>query len=608
MCGIFCCVGKNVVEKTIAGLQRLEYRGYDSSGIAGIDHNGNVVYRKEVGKVQEMASKVTSDDLDFDVAISQTRWATHGRPSQINAHPHIDTLETLAVVHNGIIENHLALRTMLEVKGVVFRSDTDTEVIAHLVADFYDGDILKAFQQAVLLLRGAFAIALIHKDFPDRILVAAKSAPIVIGVGHGENFVASDVHAFRPYSDKAVFLDCGDVAVVKADSYELYDSLAQPITKELKVLIRQSEDVAKGDYEHFTLKEIHEQPQTLRTALLSRCLPEYGNAIFDELQLSSQDLSGIDRVIIIGCGTSMHAGMVGAMILEEIARVDAHVVVASEFRYRNPVLSKGTLAIAISQSGETADTIAAVREIKARGCIVIGMCNVYESTLSRESDATIFLRAGPEMGVCSTKAFTNQVAVLSLFALMMARMRHMGKEEGIEFLSALQYLPEQIQQVLDQEELIEGMAKKYAAYSNFFYIGRQYMYPAALEGALKVKEIAYVNANGYPGGELKHGPIALISEECPTVALCANKHTLEKIISNLMEVKARGGPILAIAEKGTTGLKDVADDIIWVPSTLDALSVILTGIALQLFAYYVAYERGTDIDRPRNLAKSVTVE
>lgn len=608
MCGIFGYIGpQNVVKKTIEGLKKLEYRGYDSAGIAGVREN-QILYCKEVGKVAVLEKEVEAAHLVLDVGIAQTRWATHGQPSQVNAHPHLDNNQSLAVVHNGIIENYESLKKTLIAGGAKFLSQTDTEVIAHLVSSFYKGDFLKAVQQAVPLLKGAFAIALIHRDFPDCIIAVAQQSPLIIGIGQGEAFIASDANAFATYTREVLFLADAEIAVIKAGEIDIYDASHECVNRETETLSGKIEDVTKSGYEHFTLKEINEQPQTIRSALLSRFMEEYGTAVFEELDFDVNELLSVERILILACGTSWHAGYLSSYMFEDKARIPVQVEISSEFRYKNPVVLPGTLVIAVSQSGETADTIAAVRELKARGIKVLAICNVHGSTLARESDACLFLKAGPEIGVCSTKAFTSQVVVLSLFCLMMSRMRHMSKKEGQEFLEALQKLPEQVQRVLDQAPYIEKTAQKYARYQNFFFIGRSYMYPSSLEGALKLKEISYINANGYPAGEMKHGPIALINEECPTVALCANKFTYEKLVSNLMEVKARKGPILAIVEDGESNIKNIVDDVIFVPSTIDELAAIPTTIVTQLLAYYIARERGADIDQPRNLAKSVTVE
>lgn len=607
MCGIFGYVGpRKAVNVVIDGLKRLEYRGYDSAGLAGVQEK-RIVYCKEVGKVSVLEQEVAKQKFDLPAAIAQTRWATHGKVTQANAHPHFDSDMSLAVVHNGIIENHDVLRKQLKARGVKFVSDTDTEVIAHLIASHYQGEILPAVQKAVAQLKGAYALALVHRDFPDQIIAIAHEAPLVIGIGNHEAFISSDPHAFAFYTRQAIYLSNSEIAVVKADSQQVY-SIDEPIDKELHVLDHEVSNASKGDYEHYTLKEIFEQPQTLRNALLSRFLLDYGTAIFEELTFDDTDLLSVERILILACGTSWHAGCVASYMLEEVARIPVQVEISSEFRYKNPIVPPGTFVIAISQSGETADTIAAVREVKAKGAKVLALCNVLGSTLAREADNTIFLRAGAEIGVCSTKAFTSQVMVLSLFTLMMARMRHMSKGEGQQFLQNLLKLPDQVQAVLDQAPAIAEIARRYADHENFFFIGRRYMYPTCLEGALKLKEISYINANGYPAGEIKHGPIALISENCPTVAFCADRMTYDKILSNLMEIKARNGRVIAIAVNKDPHLEEIVDDVLYVPASSDALAVIPTAVAAQLLAYYIAQIRGADIDHPRNLAKSVTVE
>jgi glutamine---fructose-6-phosphate transaminase (isomerizing) len=608
MCGIFGYIGpKNVVKTTIDGLKKLEYRGYDSAGIAGVK-DGKIYYCKEVGKVAVLEKEVEEARLSLDVGIAQTRWATHGQPSKVNAHPHLDNKESVAVVHNGIIENYESLKKALIDKGAKFVSQTDTEVIAHLVSSLYKGDFLKAVQEAVPLLKGAFAIALVHRDHPDCIIAVAQQSPLIIGKGQGEAFISSDPNAFAAHTREVLYLADSEVAVVRAHEIDIYDASMGPVTRQTEILNAASEDISKGTYEHFTLKEIHDQPQTIRSALLSRFREEYGTAEFEELEFDINELQSVQRILILACGTSWNAGYLSSYMFEDKARIPVQVEISSEFRYKNPVVPTGTLVIAISQSGETADTIAAVREIKAKGLRVLAICNVHGSTLAREADACLFLKAGPEIGVCSTKAFSSQVVVLSLLCLMMARMRNMGKQEGQTFLDALQKLPEQVEWVLGQSAKIQAIAKKYARFQNFFFIGRGYMYPVSLEGALKLKEISYINANGYPAGEMKHGPIALINEECPVVALCANKTTFDKLKSNLMEVKARNGLIVAIVEEGEEGVQKIADDIIWVPATCDELAAVPTTVVTQLLAYFIAKERGADIDHPRNLAKSVTVE
>lgn len=611
MCGIFGYVGfRDVVSTTINGLKRLEYRGYDSAGIACVENNENqknISHCKNVGKITDLEDEVKAFNWNTSAGISQTRWATHGKVTKTNAHPHLDTHQSLALVHNGIIENHDALRKLLIEKGVVFRSDTDSEVIAHLISSLYQGDLLDAVRKTVAQLKGAYAVALIHRDYPDQIIAIAHEAPLVIGVGNQEAFISSDPIAFASFTRKAIYLSNTEIAVIRADDQQVY-TIDQPIEKECHIIDHQLIDITKGDFEHYTLKEIYEQPQTIRNALLSRVLFEYGTAIFEELTLDERDLVEVNHILILGCGSSLHAGSIGSYMLEEFARIPTQVEISSEFRYKNPIVPPGTLVIAISQSGETADTIAAVREVKAKGARVIALCNVFGSTLSREADSTIYLKAGAEIGVCSTKAFTSQVVVLSLLTLLLARMKHMSKGEGQHFLTELLQLSDQVQEVLNLAPDIAEIAHKYAGYENFFYIGRRYMYPACLEGALKLKEISYINANGYPAGEMKHGPIALINENCPTIALCCDRLTQEKLFSNLMEIKARDGKIIAIATEKNAYLEQIADEVLYIPTGSDWIGVIPVTVATQLIAYYIAKIRGAEIDQPRNLAKSVTVE
>ncbi len=608
MCGIFGYVGgQEAVGITLAGLKRLEYRGYDSAGIAGFN-NGDLVHCKVVGKIAALEQEVKKQGLKLSTAIAQTRWATHGKPNEVNAHPHFDHSGSLALVHNGIIENHDSLRKMLEAKGCVFKSDTDTEVAAQLIGHLYQGDLLSAVQQALPLLHGAYALVMIHKNHPKQILAVASEAPLSVGISPSEAYVSSDVMALKSMAKEVFHLANSEIAVIHADQVETFDASKSKIIKNREALTQTAEEISKGDFAHFTLKEIFEQPKSLQAAIASRYSEEYGTAILDGLNMGVHELLSVERILILACGTSWHAGVIGAYMLEDLARIPVQTEISSEYRYKNPIVLPGTYVIAMSQSGETADTIAAVRELKAKGAKILAVCNVQGSTLTREADGCLYLRAGPEIGVCSTKAFTSQVAVLFLFTLLMARIRHVGKAEGQALIKALQLLPDQVQQVLEEANHIEEIAKKYAKYDNFFFLGRRHMYPAALEGALKLKEISYINANGYPAGEMKHGPIALINEQCPTVALCANKATYTKLLSNLMEVKARSGPVLAIVPQGAEGLDSIADDTIWVPDTIDELATVPTSVALQLFAYFVARERGCDIDQPRNLAKSVTVE
>ncbi len=609
MCGIFGYVGKNnAVAIVIEGLKKLEYRGYDSAGIAGLK-DGEIVFCKEVGKISVLEKVLLEKKTVLDLAIAHTRWATHGIPSENNAHPHFDMNRSLALVHNGIIENYAELKAQLSAEGVVFQSDTDTEVIANVIAKYYRGNLPEAVNAALPLLKGAYAIALVHKDHPGKIIAVANQSPIVIGVSQGEVFISSDTHALASGTRDVIFLSDNEIGVISTDKIEIFNCHNEQIEKQTETLKYSGEEVSKGDYEHFTLKEIFEQPQTIRNACSSRLMEEYGTSFFEGLAEHLADLHTVERILILACGTSWHAGFVASYLIEEYARIPVQVEISSEFRYKNAIVAQNTLVIAISQSGETADTIAAVRELKrAKAAKILSISNVQGSTLARESDFTIFLHAGPEIGVCSTKAFTSQLVILSLFALQLARMRHMNIEEGRQFLEALKKIPDQVSSILKQADSIAQIAKKYAQYNNFFFLGRQYMYPTCLEGALKLKEISYINAVGYPAGEMKHGPIALINEECPTVALCTNHKTFDKIVSNLMEVKARKGPILAIIDESQEKVSAIVDDVIRIPQTIDSLAPILTTIVTQLLAYFIAHELGAEIDQPKNLAKSVTVE
>lgn len=610
MCGIFGYVGpRNSAQICLDGLRHLEYRGYDSAGIAGIQ-DGKLLSCKEVGKLHTLETSLKNEALSLELAIAHTRWATHGKPTKENAHPHFDEQNRIAVVHNGIIENHNALRDGLLAKGIAFKSDTDSEVIAQLIAQHYEGDFLAAVQKTLSLLQGFWGLAIIHKDHPDQIIAAARENPIAIGYNleRKEAAVSSDANAFSSHDLHVLFLHNDEIAVIKAGEVDVYDQSTVKVNKTSERLHGTAQTISKNGFEHFMLKEIFEQPETIQQAFHGRILEEEGTAIFDELQFTSKELLSVKRILILACGTSWHAGCIIASLLENIARIPTHAEIASEFRYKNPIVSEDTLVIAISQSGETLDTIAAVREVKTKGAQVLGICNVRNSTLTREAHSCLFLRAGPEISVCSTKAFTSQLTVLSLFTLMMARLRNMSKEEGQAFLAELLQLPAYVYEVLHQKEKIQALAAKYSFFDQFFFLGRHYMFPTCLEAALKLKEISYLHAVGYPAGEMKHGPIALVDPELAVIALCGNHRTYDKILSNLMEVKARGGPILAFAPEGAPQVDKIADDVIRIPVVIDELATIPYSVACQLFAYYIAKERGTEIDQPRNLAKSVTVE
>lgn len=610
MCGIFGYVGpRNPAHICLTGLKHLEYRGYDSAGLAGV-RQGEMFSCKEVGKIYALEEALEKTAIYLDMAIAHTRWATHGKPTKENAHPHFDETQQIAVVHNGIIENHAALREMLKEKGKVFYSDTDTEVVAQLISDFYQGDLLAAVQKALGLLRGFWGIALIHKNHPNQIIAAARENPIAIGynpVRH-EAFVSSDANAFHEEDLDVMFLRNDEIAVVTPHQITVFDQSSSLVKKNTEKLANEHTTISKNGYAHFMLKEISEQPQTIQQAFHNRLIPDFGTAEFENLTFSPSDLLAVRRIVILACGTSWHAGLIAASLLEDKARIPTQAEIASEFRYKNPIISQDTLVIAISQSGETLDTIAAVREVKSKGAKVLGICNVRNSTLTREADCTLYLRAGPEISVCSTKAFTSQLTVLSLFALLMARLRHMSKEEGQAFINEIQSLPEKVEMVLQQKDDIRALAQKYAHFRHFFFLGRHYMFTTSLEASLKLKEISYLHAQGYPSGEMKHGPIALVDPDLAIIGLCGNHHTYDKSLSNLMEVKSRGAPILALAPVGSPEIAEIATEVLWMPPICDELAPILYSVACQLFAYYIALQRGTDIDQPRNLAKSVTVE
>ncbi|HEY4254809.1 MAG TPA: glutamine--fructose-6-phosphate transaminase (isomerizing) [Chlamydiales bacterium] len=604
MCGIFGYIGnKDALGVSVQGLEQLEYRGYDSSGIAGIVDQ-RLVFWKKAGKLSNL--KKTLHPQRLDLAIGHTRWATHGKVNDLNAHPHL--VGSVALVHNGIIENYDSLKITLEEKGVVFHSETDTEVIAALINFHYQGDLLQAVQKALPLLKGIYALVIIHKDHPTQIIAAAQDCPLAIGIDDPktETIIASDPNAFWGASFNLLFLQGGEIADVRKGSVEIHHPTKGKMDKKTERLEGRQTVPSKEGFQHFMLKEIYEQPKTIQKAIFGRV--KEGRLGFEPFGFEEATLKEFKRVWFLGCGTSANAGEIGSMYLEEIAGLPASCDIASEARYRTALLSPDTLTCAISQSGETADTLAAMKEVKARHGKVVAFCNVRNSTIPRESLGLIDLKAGPEMSVCSTKAFTSQITVLLLFALYMAQIRGVNQEKVAQILAGLQQIPSHIEAVLKDAPRLEKLAKKYARYNDFFFLGRRSMYITAKEAALKLKEISYVNANGYPAGELKHGPIALLDEKFPVVAFCANEMTKEKILSSLMEVKARGAPLLAFAPQNMEEVEKVADDVFWLPPTIDELAPFASTVAGQLFAYYVAKERGCDIDQPRNLAKSVTVE
>ncbi|OGU03290.1 MAG: glutamine--fructose-6-phosphate aminotransferase [Gemmatimonadetes bacterium GWC2_71_10] len=608
MCGIVGYVGpRQATPLLIEGLKRLEYRGYDSAGIAVIA-DGRLVVQKAAGKIATLESQLSGSLMNGLTGIAHTRWATHGAPTTRNAHPHTDCADNIAVVHNGIIENATALRTMLVERGHKFTSETDTEVIAHLIEQFYQGSLEEAVAAALRELEGAYGIAVIASREPGVIVAARKGSPLLVGVGENEHFVASDPSAVLAHTRSVIYLDEGEMAVVRAGEHLIRDRQDVPLTKEVTQIDWDLATIERGGFAHFMLKEICEQPDSVRNTLRGRILEEEGTARLHGLNLTEADLARIDRIVITACGTSWHAGLVGEYMLEDLARIPVEVEYASEFRYRSPIVDEKTLVIVISQSGETADTLAAMREAKRRGARTLGIVNVVGSTIAREVDGGIYLHAGPEIGVASTKAFTSQIAALAMFTLRLARVRNLSILQGREIVQALEKLPEQLQQVLARRAEIEALAERYVRASNVLYLGRGYNFPVALEGALKLKEISYIHAEGYPAAEMKHGPIALIDELMPVVFIAPRDGVHGKIVSNIEEVRARGGRVIAVVTEGDTTITPLVDHVITIPETLDMLTPILTSVPLQLLAYYVAVRRGCNVDQPRNLAKSVTVE
>ncbi len=610
MCGIVGYVGPRIVTPLLMeGLKRMEYRGYDSAGLVVIQDE-QLEMRKAVGNIGALESELGNGSAPRGTCgIAHTRWATHGGPTTENAHPHTDCTEEIAVVHNGIIENAGSLRKKLESLGHTFRSETDTEVVAHMIEEVYDGSLEDAVRTALRQIEGTYGLAIMSSREPNTIVAARQGSPLLLGLGdEGEYFVASDVAAVLAHTRSVIYLDDGEMAVLGPNSYRISSLKGSPVDKEVAEVSWDLEAIEKSGYEHFMLKEIMEQPETLRNTMRGRLLPEEGNVKLGGVTLSSEELLSIERIVITACGTSWHSGLIGEYMLEELARLPVEVEYASEFRYRSPVVDDGTLVIAISQSGETADTLAAMREARQRGARVMGLVNVVGSTIARESDFGIYLHAGPEIGVASTKAFTSQVMALGLFTVLLARLRSLSVVEGKKIIDEMAALPAKVEQVLEMGDAIRELARTYKSAPNFLYLGRGYNFPAALEGALKLKEISYIHAEGYPAAEMKHGPIALIDENMPVVVIAPNDAIYSKIVSNVEEVKARGGKVIAVVTEGNTELAGKVDHMIQIPPTLDMLAPILVSVPLQLLAYHIAVLRGCNVDQPRNLAKSVTVE
>ena len=608
MCGIVGYTGpRDAGPVLLDGLRRLEYRGYDSAGIALVTENGDLFVEKRAGKVAVLTDALGGGPPSAGVGLGHTRWATHGRPSDLNAHPHSDCTGRITVVHNGIVENFRELRDELVAGGHVLQSETDTEVVAHLVEDAYKGDLADAVRAALGRLEGAYALVVMHRDEPERLVGARLNAPLIVGLGDGESFVASDVAAIIAYTKRVIFLADGDVADLTPSSATITDRQGVVVDRAVDIIPWSAEAAEKGGYAHFMLKEIHEQPAALTAAMTGRLRGD--SVCLEELDPIRERLAGIDRVEMIACGTAYYASLVGAALFQEWLGVPARSTVASEFRYSPPPIDARTLVIAVTQSGETADTIAAARLAGDRGAVVVAVTNTVGSAITREAHASVFLQAGPEVAVAATKTFVTQVAtVVMLAADVASQLGRLPAATEHDLVTALRLLPEQAELAIKQSAAAEEIASRYADAAGFMYIGRSFGYPAALEGALKIKEISYLHAEGYAAGELKHGPISLLDADVPLVAIATRSAVYEKLISNLMEGKARDARVLAIATEGDEHITALATDVCWVPDTLEPLSTILAVIPLQLFAYYVAVRRGRDVDQPRNLAKSVTVE
>jgi glucosamine--fructose-6-phosphate aminotransferase (isomerizing) len=621
MCGIVGYVGPaEAVEYLLEGLRRLEYRGYDSAGIATLD-DGQLTVTKTVGRVEDLAQELKRHPHSGTVGVGHTRWATHGPATDVNAHPHLDGDEILALVHNGVIDNFGAIKKRLLNLGYEFRSATDSEVIAQLIsheltalpeeitndADPYT-PLVAAVQNALAQLQGTYGLVIVFRDWPDVLMAARLGSPLVIGVGKGENFIASDGFPLAGHTDKIVYLADNEVAVVTADSIRVVHRDQGDVGHDVKLLEIDSAAAELNEFPHFMLKEIFEQPETVRNAMRGRLDKDSATAVFGGLNMSPQQLQSVRRFVLTACGTSWHASLLGEYLIETLARIPVEVEYASELRYRNPPRSPQTLLFALTQSGETLDTLAALREMKRKGYPTMSICNVVGSTIAREADGGIYLHAGPEIGVASTKAFTAQCVVMTLLALYFGRLHDLSYEAGLRIISDLEQLPDQVQRALAANEQAQRIAAKYAHCNNFLYLGRQYNFPTALEGALKLKEISYIHAEGYPAAEMKHGPIALVDEHTPSVFIVPQSTVYDKVLANIQEIKARGGPVIAVVDDDDGHVADLADDVIEVPSMPDFLQPIVATIPLQLLAYHIAVLRGCDVDKPRNLAKSVTVE
>ncbi len=607
MCGIVGYIGyKNATPILVEGLKRLEYRGYDSAGI-GISRGHRLEIERAVGRISRLEEKLQPEFVGT-VGLAHTRWATHGAPTETNAHPHLDASGRIAVVHNGIIENYAPLKTLLQQKGIEFRSETDTEALAQLIGYLYDGDIEQAVRAALLEVKGTYGIAVLCADEDDRLVIARKGSPLIVGIGDGEYVAASDASAIIEHTTQVVYMSDGEMAVISRDGFRTTTLDAKPVNKQVQALEFSLEQIELGGYEHYMLKEIMEQPQALETVMRGRVDLREGRIHLGGLKEHARDLVRARRIIITACGTAWHAGLVGEYLMEELAQLPVEVEYASEFRYRNPIIEPGTVLVAISQSGETADTLAALREAKDKGALSLGIVNAVGSTIARETDAGVYLHVGPEIGVASTKAFIGQVTVLSMMAAFLGRRRHLSQPACEEFLHALAEVPSKIKRILDQSSEIRRITERFVDQNNWLYLGRGYNYPIALEGALKLKEISYIHAEGLPAAEMKHGPIALINRNMPVVFVAPRGSQYQKILGNIEEVRSRGGHVLAVATEGDTHITKLAEHVFYVPDCPEPLQPLLTVVPLQLLAYHAAVLRGCNVDKPRNLAKSVTVE
>lgn len=610
MCGIVGYIGtRNCTDFLIQGLRRVEYRGYDSAGIVLFNENEYKLLRS-VGKISNLEKKISSDFTGV-IGIAHTRWATHGEPSEKNSHPHFSQNGKIFLVHNGIIENYSSIKKNLENKGYKFYSDTDTEILTNLIEEFYDGNLEDAVRNALYEVKGTYGIAVYSVDEPDKMVVAKLGSPLLIGIGNNENYVASDASSILSRTKEVVYLQDNEIAVIYKDKiiHKTLDDVK--LDSRVEQLTFNLDEIEKGGYDHFMLKEISEQPKTVKDTMRGRLLIEEGTSKLGGLKSHPKvykKLTEAKKIIIVACGTSWHSALIGEYMIEEYAKIPVEVEYASEFRYRDPIIEDGTIVIAISQSGETADTLAAIKEAKRKKAITIGICNVVGSTIAKETDAGVYLHAGPEIGVASTKAFTSQVIILSLLTLDLARQRNMSYNTGYSIVKELNVLPTLVESILESKTQIEELAEKFKDASNFIYLGRGYNFPVALEGALKLKEISYIHAEGYPAAEMKHGPIALVDKNMPVVVIATKDAIYEKVISNIKEIKARNGIVIAIANHGDTEIEEEADYVIRVPHSIPMLAPILTVVPLQLLSYYIAVKRGCNVDMPRNLAKSVTVE